>query len=258
MEKLKCLDSGFRSEYDFLIHRNVIDRNLTKDEYSNNKILENIIDGFKKSERESARNYLSLVRDKVRSIGKDLVFVFDFSSIKAQTVNLVNKIEIRISTEINQNELQEVFLHELGEAEYIASKFPVIIDTMEREDIKWRMIEIFTHGFIHHRLQELGFNNYLTVYSQLWLERNYLNFNDKWKSVLMIIWALTSYPDLLNLKMSLIGYEKYNTYINRIINELNDKELFISPDTVLEACKTVKSIFDELGAEGFIVSYFSI
>ncbi|MHC1683156.1 MAG: hypothetical protein AB6733_09445 [Clostridiaceae bacterium] len=257
MKKLGNIDDIFRSEYDFAYYKNESDSKLiTKDKYSNNKILESIIDQFKECEKERVREYLSLVREKVLNFGKELIFVFSFSTIKAETVNLSKRIEIRISTEVNLNQLPEIFLHELGEAEYISSKFPVIMDTMEREDIKWRIIELFTHKFIHNRLQGLGFNNYITFSSESWLKRNYLSCDEVWKSVLMITWALISYPDLLNLKRSLIGYEKYYTQIDEIICELSDKELFATPNSISEACKTVKYIFEELGADAFEITCF--
>jgi hypothetical protein len=252
------IDSYFRSEYDILIRKNENSiLKATKDTYVNSKILEWIKNQFVDDEKSKIEDYIELVKEKTKSINKELIFEFVSSTVQAQTINMEQCILISISDNILKEKICEVFLHELGEAEYIANRFAVLMDERKRDEIKFRMIEILTHRFIHQRMKELGFEKYLTKFSEKWSKVNYTNYSEPWVTVMMIIWSLGTYPNLMQLKNSINGYEKYHDIIQKMLTELNDVQLFESQQSTFEKCTKILKLFEEIGTDNFKIEYFS-
>lgn len=169
----------------------------------------------------------------------------------AYTQNYRKSIAIHLTSPMEGEQVKSVFVHELGEVEYLVSGFPFFDDPSE--DVMYRIVEIFSHPRIRELSKQHGlgdlegrFNN---EFSTSQLTRDYPNeFLVQWKIVLMISWAIITFPDINSRKEEINGYTGYKDTIDKILLIRNAVNTFSSSEE--EVRKAFNDIIDVLKGLG--------
>ena len=121
--------------------------------------------------------------------------------------------------------LKAVLIHELGEADYILSKMPMIEKIDEPPDIISNLKEIFTHNHIKCLLKKYDVLYKLT-YSNLVCEYRVNEEITNWKKIIRTCWLLTTYPALEKSQINYINeidesVDNDIDYIMEIVNNID-------------------------------------
>ncbi|QMV42681.1 hypothetical protein [Cohnella cholangitidis] len=170
--------------------------------------------------------------------------------------NEYNKdITIKIKPSVQPDEMNSIFIHELGEADYIARGLPDIIDHRDREIVRGRLIELFSHPHALsltkiHQLDpiELAMR---TSRATTWITHGYVKeYHYKWFIVLMLSWAIVSFPSLLPIREELDGYLEHKEFVDQIVSICNATNTMGTKHEVEIAMQEVIRILESLGMEG--------
>ncbi|WP_337032245.1 hypothetical protein [Paenibacillus illinoisensis] len=195
-----------------------------------------------------AIDLLEEVNDSIVQYGKELKFEIsstNYVTYTAFTQEYKKDITIHLKSTIDTSKIKSIFIHELGEANYIARSMPSIHDDRDRSiNIQGRIIELFSHP---HALRIARIYNVENIELEMrskigstYKTKDYIKeYHYAWHITLMIAWALISFPDLRYEKDIIIGYQEHRSHIDRIVS------ICISSDTMGEK-KIVESAMLEI------------
>ncbi|EAR68589.1 hypothetical protein B14911_03364 [Bacillus sp. NRRL B-14911] len=142
------------------------------------------------------------------------------SSFEAYTKSYKNEITICLTSPIELEKLSSILVHELGEADYVTSQFPFLDDPEIQE--MYKIVEIFSHPHIrqlatYHKLESIE-GLYRERLTEFFLHNDYIKeYLKPWKIILMICWAIQTFPVIKEYKENLKGYQDYKNSVERIL-----------------------------------------
>lgn len=202
---------------------------------------------------------LKEVNDSIFKYGKELKFEISSSddvTYTAFTQEFKKDITIKLKSTIETSKIKSIFIHELGEADYIARSMPNVHDERDRsKNIQGRIIELFSHP---HVLRIAGVYNVENIELEMcskigstFKTKDYIKeYYYKWYITLMIAWALISFPDLRYEKENIIGYREYRSHIDRIVSICISSDTMGDKKEVESAMLEVINILSALGLSG--------
>ncbi|WP_239616363.1 hypothetical protein [Cohnella mopanensis] len=173
----------------------------------------------------------------------------------AFTSEYIKDVTIKVKPNVNLAEMNSIVIHELGEADYIARGLPDIIDHWDRENIGGRLIELFSHPHVlsltkAYRLDPIEQAMRISR-ATTWITHGYVNeYRYKWSIVLMLSWAIVSFPSLLPIREELDGYPQNKEYVDRIVSICQAADTMGSKHEVEIAMQEVIRILESLGMKG--------
>lgn len=169
-----------------------------------------------------AENLYQDVNNRVEHSCRTLIFEVNYgeTNYTAKTLNCGSNIYVEFQNEKANKRLNDVFIHELGEVDYIARNLPDVEDQLDRERIKYIIIELFSHKHIHDlsNIYSLQEENLRADYRNQILNKDFVGEQEPWKTVLDICWNLISFPQLKSNKEELRGYINNSQAIEAIID----------------------------------------
>ncbi|PYF05634.1 hypothetical protein [Ureibacillus chungkukjangi] len=214
-------------------------------------ILENkAVETFLNKE-ENTRLLFSEVSSLInKNLSKKLFFETTNGGSKAYTLedNRLKKIFITLRGDIKDEEVQSVLIHELGEADYLARRLPIVVNTRE-DQVMGRLIELFSHphcrrlsmsfglseieGLFRNNANEICINNH---------NNNPEKYDYGWQKLLGVVWYLITYPDLWELRDRLDLYCEYKEVVDEIIEIVSLTDTMGELKLVEEAMQKVLEI----------------
>lgn len=95
------------------------------------------------------------VKSKLEKINKKLVLLTDVSTKTGITFREKEEVVIQMNKEVSDEKAVAVFIHELGEADYISTELPYIETEWETPSSSLRRLnECFSHWHIHRLMSE--------------------------------------------------------------------------------------------------------
>ncbi|WP_368985702.1 hypothetical protein NST54_16355 [Caldifermentibacillus hisashii] len=190
-----------------------------------------------------------------------LDIIFDFSATNhtdfaGQTIKMNKAINIELRRNMSDDEYAlSILAHEMGETDYLLRGLPTVTGVNGRCSISSRLTELFSHSHIHRLLEEYGLEKYNIFLenrnSEIWRLKDYESeYNHEGVRVLMLTWALITYPSLRDSKNDLQGYTKYSNSVSEILDIVLTTSTFGSVNTVVTSMKTIINILSDYKLEG--------
>ncbi|NFS28122.1 hypothetical protein FDF12_06615 [Clostridium botulinum] len=225
--------------------------NVNKDKFASNAIVRALL-----KEVPEASNLLKNVNDKIIKNGKNLMIKIKYCSTNyvAQTMEGVNNIYIDLHFEKIRGRIKDVFVHELGEADYIARNLPDIVDLKKRDCLKSRILELFTHKHIFDLLKSYNLKekDVIKDYEEYITKKDFVK-PEEWNTVLGICWELISFPVFEGKKQSINGYRENITYIEKILDIIKNTNTLVNNNNEIRNVETsinkVLKILESLGLD---------
>jgi len=190
--------------------------------------------------------YYSHVMENVVRIGKELIIdVIDHKtgyiaqtlgdsrskvniSLAKNRIHFGNQHSDDFATDGNHADILYVFIHELGEAEYLTRQFCRIND-MNRRRIRGKSLspilnEMLAHTYIYSLLNRFNLNEYIDLsIGTSALKNDFLKETKPWKRFIDIVHALASSPEIYDRREEILGYKEFTSKIG--ITELEIVEV---------------------------------
>ncbi|PWV95292.1 hypothetical protein DFQ01_1284 [Paenibacillus cellulosilyticus] len=197
-----------------------------------------------------AFDFFVSIRDRMTTHGKPLM-ILPAGIKKACTLFEYDALYIKFSYEVDSDKFPSYLVHELGEADYLSRGFPKTIDEEER-DFAPRIIECFSHPHCRSVATTWGLSNIEGEFrSEMEIEalikKDYVkDYPYEWECIMMIVWAISTYPELYDQRAEMKGYEIHKDIIEELlsiiqsVNTLNDtpQEVFACMESVVEKLET--------------------
>jgi hypothetical protein len=189
-------------------------------------IVDTIFERFPKKYKD---NLVRMYKDTSEKMEDNRQLIFEYrpkrsAAFTAYTSRYKKSIVVVLTSPIEEDKLFSVFIHELGEVNYILESLPNLDDP--ENDLMYRIVELFSHVFIRIWSKGYDLDNFEGMFRKEMAEnfkrRNYLEEYQgiDWKIVLMISWVIITFPELRGSKEEIIGYsyDKYKVYVDRIVS----------------------------------------
>lgn len=237
-------------------------------EKRNKNILENkAVETFLNKE-EKTRLLFSEVSNLINeNLDKKLFFETTNGGSKAYTLedNRLKKIFITLRGDIEDEEVLSVLIHELGEADYLARRLPIVVNTKE-DEVMGRLIELLSHPHCRKLSMSFGLSeieglfrnnaNEICIYSH---NNNPEKYDYGWQKLLGVVWYLITYPDLWELRERLDLYCEYKEVIDEIIEIVSQTDTMGELILIEEAMKKVLEILYSIENQEYrLPSYYKI
>jgi hypothetical protein len=221
---------------------------MSKEGYISQKIETEILSNFE--DTTCIIDYLNDLKKCANSVGKEIIFTTGKTDGTAGTDVYRHSIKIEFNCKmVTSNNISDVFLHELGELEYIIRGFYKIRDLHDRGNITGRLTELLSHKFIALRLQELEFDSHI-ISSR---GEGYLDISQEEprpiENVLNIAWVFISFPWLYERKNEFELYNKYKDNVDTLISIIHDSNIFNNRNSNEEACDKIIRFLEDLGLQ---------
>lgn len=120
-----------------------------------------------------------------------------------------------------------ILAHEMGETDYLLRGYPKVIDNKDRTNCANRIGELFSHKHIHELLKQEGlheYDSYLDKHdSKIWRCKDYkLDYVNDWEQILMLAWALITFPSLGRYKDDLKDYKYHFDPVSKILEIISN------------------------------------
>ncbi|PEJ62418.1 hypothetical protein CN906_20700 [Bacillus toyonensis] len=167
----------------------------------------------------------------------------DGAGYTAYTRDYKKSIVIYFTSPMECELAKSVFVHELGEVEYIVSGHPFFDDPSL--SIMYRIVEMFSHPRIRALSKQYGLGDIEEQFSDelsiQHLKLDYLNqYQKKWEIVAMVSWAIITFPNISLRKEEVSGYTEYGDEIEKILS------IRRTVNTCSSNHKEVRKAFDDI------------
>lgn len=217
-------------------------------------------DAIKKALLEAIPESNILFQDtnkRIRDSGRNLMLMVNYCSTNytAQTLECANNIIIEFHHEKSNMRIKDVFIHELGEADYIARNLPDIEDLSVRDKIKNRILELFSHKHVHDLLNmyKLKQEDIKQDFKENIFIKDFVKGKERWETVLSICWVLVSFPTLQGEKKDLKGYIENSRTIEAILDIIKSTNTLVkNNDEIKRVEVNINKVLDILKSIGLL------
>lgn len=204
--------------------------------------------------------FLSNVKERLKQIRKELEFditLTKYADFKAQTREFKKSILVTLRRDIKEEELLTVIIHELGEADYLARRLPIVFNKKE-DEVYGRLIELFSHPHARNIAKVYGLDNVEGKFRNIEVlnlidNHNHNQYKNNVEEIIKICWLLSTYPNLLEKKEQLKGYNENKDIINLIFSITEGTNTFEYPEEVEISMEKVISILRTVNLPEYIV-----
>jgi hypothetical protein len=217
----------------------------------NKNLLENkAVETFLNKEEKTRLLFNEVSNLITENLNKKLFFETTNGGSKAATLEdtRLKKIFITLRGDIEGEEVLSVLIHELGEADYLARKLPIVVNTRE-DEVMGRLIELFSHPHCRKLSMSFGLSeieglfrnnaNEICIYNH---NNNPEKYDYGWQKLLGVVWYLITYPDLWEIRERLDLYSEYKEVIDDIIEIVSSTNTMGEVKFIEEAMQKVLEI----------------
>lgn len=185
------------------------------------------------------------VKEKIEKQDKQLIIRFENREDDLGiTYNHFCEVMIILKEELknNKDKLIAVFVHELGEADYISNKLPVIYDT--NIDSLSALTLCITHNHINRIIENYKLNNEIRAISLPESESKPQKVGNKFFNIIHLIYYMITYNlDNEYMTRNLNWYFQYENSVNKIISDIRKVN---TVDCEEEDVKKIEKQYEEI------------
>ncbi|MEW4425870.1 hypothetical protein AB1I68_00080 [Paenibacillus pabuli] len=191
------------------------------------------------------------IQERITTHGKSLM-ILPAGIERACTIFEYDALYIKIGHDVDLGKFPSYLVHELGEADYLSSRFPETLDEEER-GFAPRIIECFSHPHCRRVAAAWGLTELEGEFRsereiEARLDQDYMkDYSPEWKRIMDIVWTICTFPELYDRRSEMNGYVAYSESIEELLSIICVNTIEITPQEVFPR---MEMVVEKLTARG--------